>query len=363
MHKDDQMTPLQRLDAFLNGKPMDRILIMPILCSMSGMVAGMTHKEKRSSARNEAMAQVACYREFGNDLAIIEYGLHGVGISQGTQMSDPENSVPTIREYAIENLDQLDRLDLDKLRPENDPKFQRHLEAIKITQEEIGDEVPVGMLISGPFTAAASIFCTENLLRETRKHPEKLHELLRFCTDGLKGVYREIIKTGAMVLFCDPIASGTIIHRRHYLEFVLPYTRELMKEIHDAGGMVCYHICGDTTNIVEDMTTSGCDMISIDNLVSLKSTKEKIGGKLPILGNVDPVEVLILGSREDVDAKVKQCIEDAYDSPCGYMLASGCDLNGDVPLENIHQFMESGRRYGSCAVGRHNLFESQPAVG
>lgn len=346
MHKDDQMTPLQRLSAFLNGEPMDRILIMPILCSMSGMAAGMTHREKRSSAYNEAMAQAACYREFGNDLAVIEYGLHGVGIAQGTMMSDPEDSVPTIREYAIENLDQMDRLDLDKLRPENDPKFRKHLEAVKIVQEMIGDEVPVGMLVSGPFTAAASILRTELLLRETRKHPEKLHQLLRFCTEGLKGIYRAIVKTGAMVLFCDPIASGTIIHRRQYLEFVLPYTQELMREIHDAGGMVGYHICGDTTKIVEDMATSGCDMISIDNLVDLKDTKEKIGGKMPLLGNVDPVEILILGTPEDVDAKVKRCIQDAYDSPCGYILASGCDLNGNVPLENIRQFMDSGRKYG-----------------
>lgn len=354
MHKDDQMTPLERLSAFLKGEPMDRILIMPILCSMSGMAAGMTHKEKRSSAYNEALAQAACYKEFGNDLAVIEYGLHGVGIAQGTKMSDPEDSVPTIREYAIENLDQLDRLDLNKLRPENDPKFQKHLEAVKIVQDMIGDEVPVGMLVSGPFTAAASIFRTELLLRETRKHPEKLHQLLRFCTDGLKGIYRAIVKTGAMVLFCDPIASGTIIHRRQYLEFVLPYTQELMQEIHDAGGMVGYHICGDTTKIVEDMATSGCDMISIDNLVSLKDTKERIGGKMPVLGNVDPVEVLILGSPEDVDAKVRQCIQDAYDSPCGYILASGCDLNGNVPLENIRQFMDSGRKYGKYPVGSQN---------
>ena len=354
MHKDDQMTPLERLQAFQTGGPMDRILIMPILCSMSGLAAGMTHKEKRSSAYNEAMAQVACYREFGNDLAIIEYGLHGLGIAQGTKMGDPENSVPTIREYTLENLDQLDKLDLNKLRPEKDQKFQRHLEAIKIVQDKIGDEAPVGMLISGPLTAAASVFCTENLLRETRKHPEKLHQLLRFCTDGLKDICRTIIQTGAMVLLCDPIASGTIIHRRLYVEFVLPYTQELMRDIHEAGGMVCYHICGDTTSIVADMALSGCDMISIDNLVNLRDTKEKIGGKLPLLGNVDPVDVLILGSREDVDAKVRQCIQDAYDSPCGYMLASGCDLNGDVPLENIHQFMESGRKYGRYPVGPQN---------
>ena len=94
MHKEDKMTPNERFTAFMTGKPMDRILSMPVACSMSGLALGMTHKEKRSTARNEARAQIACYERFGNDLTVIEYGLHGVGAALGSQMSNPEDSVP-----------------------------------------------------------------------------------------------------------------------------------------------------------------------------------------------------------------------------------------------------------------------------
>ena len=93
MHKKDQMTPNERLGAFMTGKPMDRILAMPVACSMSGLALGMTHKEKRSSAINEANAQIACYERFGNDLAVVEYGLHGVGMALGSEMTDPEDAV------------------------------------------------------------------------------------------------------------------------------------------------------------------------------------------------------------------------------------------------------------------------------
>ena len=54
MNKNDQMTPMERLGGFLTGGEMDRILAMPLICSMSGKCAGMTHKEKRSTAENEA---------------------------------------------------------------------------------------------------------------------------------------------------------------------------------------------------------------------------------------------------------------------------------------------------------------------
>lgn len=357
MHKDDRMTPNERLGAFMTGKPMDRMLAMPVTCSMSGMVLGMTHKEKRSSAYNEAMAQVACYERFGCDLTITEYGLHGVGVALGSRLSDPEDAVPAIMDFVLKDLNDLHTLDPSRLTLENDPKFRLHVDATRIVVEKVGHEVPTGVLISGPFTAAASIFPIESLLRATRKNPEKVHELIRFCTDHLKGIYREFIKAGALILMCDPIASGTILHRKQYLEFVLPYTQELMADIHDAGGMVCYHICGDTTSIVADMVMSGCDMLSIDNRVDLEYTKNLVGNKVPILGNVDPVEILYLGTPEDVDRAVKTCIQKAYDSPCGYILASGCDLSGNLPLENIDQFMTSARNYGRWPLDPANFAE------
>lgn len=123
-----------------------------------------------------------------------------------------------------------------------------------------------------------------------------------------------------------------------------------MKDIHDAKGTVCYHICGDTTAIVGDMVKSGCNMISVDNRVDLEYTKQVVGDKVPILGNVDPVGTLILGSTNDVDLAVKSCIQKTYDSPCGYILASGCDLSGRVPMENIDQFMASARKYGKWTI-------------
>lgn len=355
MHKDDQMTPNERLNAFMTGKPMDRILAMPVVCSMSGLALGMTHKEKRSTALNEARAQIACYERFGNDLAIVEYGLHGVGMALGSEMTDPEDAVPAITKYVLDDLNDVDQLDMSKLELKKDKAFQLHLEAAKILIDKLGKEVPTGVLISGPFTAAASIYKTENLLRATRKNPEKLHKLIKFCNEGLKMIYREFIKDGILILLCDPIASGTILHRKQYLEFVLPYTIDLMKDIHDANGMVCYHICGDTTSIVGDMVESGCDMLSIDNRVDLSYTKEVAGNKVPILGNVDPVEVLYLGNVDDVDLAVKKCIQSAYDSPNGYILASGCDLSGNLPLENIDQFMASARKYGKWPLDPKNF--------
>ena len=79
MHKDDQMTPLERSAAMARGEEIDRTPIMPFFVTGAGKVAGMTHREKRSSAKNQAAAQIACYERFGHDSLTIEYGLHAIG--------------------------------------------------------------------------------------------------------------------------------------------------------------------------------------------------------------------------------------------------------------------------------------------
>ena len=135
-----------------------------------------------------------------------------------------------------------------------------------------------------------------------------------------------------------------------YVDFVKPYTTELMQHIHDCGGMVGYHICGDTKKIISHMIETGPDMLSIDNRVPLDYAKELVQPHMPLLGNVDPVDKMILGTPEEVDQACKECIEVGYDCEHGYILCTGCDLNGSVPLENLDAFMAAARKYGKMPI-------------
>ena len=60
MHKLDQMMPNERLQAFMTGKEMDRILVMPILVSITHRVVGMTHKEKFSRKWGSCNMYISC---------------------------------------------------------------------------------------------------------------------------------------------------------------------------------------------------------------------------------------------------------------------------------------------------------------
>jgi len=346
MHKDDQMTPKERMTAFKAGQAVDRIPIMPFMGTISARIAGMNLREMRSGPKTEAESQLAGYRRLGHDCLISDYGLHGIGIALGTRVNDPEHGVIAIQEYVLDDLNKIDRLDPEKVKRKNDPKLARHYAAAEIMLKEAGDECGLNVNLTGPFTAAASIYPTDKLLRALVKDPENVHRLLRFCTDCLKTVCREYIDLGVGFTICDPIASGTMMKKQNYLDFVYPYTRELVEDLHSLGAGVGYHICGNTTKIIEPMVDTGVDMLSLDNAVDMELAKETVGGRICIVGNVDPTGVMMLGNAEDIDAAVKTCFRKAADSPCGFILATGCDVPYDAPLENLDSFMASGRKYG-----------------
>lgn len=358
MHKDDKMTPNERMEAFFSGEEFDRLPAMPITDSIAGKVAGMTHLEKRSCAKNQAQAQIACYERFGNDGMTIEYGLHGVGTAIGSITNQPEDGVPAIVEHYLKDLTDLDqKLDLSKVERKNDAWLAMNYEAVEICLDRYGKEVGVSASIPGPFTAASSLYPVEKLLKGIRKSPEKVHQLLRFCTDAIKITIDEFTQAGADLFLCDPVASGTIIDKKTYREFVLTYTKELISYAHSIKNTVGYHICGNTTNITEDMIESGCDILSVDNRVDLGMAKTIAGSKVPIVGNVDPIDVMMQGNGEDVDRAVKECLRKAYDSPKGYIVSTGCDIPINGPLENIDRFMEATRKFAKYPLDLQNFQE------
>lgn len=350
MHKDDQMTPNERMDSLFSGKEVDRLPAMPFVGLVCERMIGMTHREMRSSAVNFANAQIVCYEELGHDSISIEYGLHGVGHACGSVWNDPENGVPAIIEHVMKNLDDMDKLDLDMISRKKDSWFDLNCEACERCVDKVGKEVGVSVVVPGPFTAAASLLPVEKLLKASRRQPEKVHELLRFCTGAIKILVKEFTKCGGDIFLCDPVASGNMIGRREYCEFVLPYTIEITEYIHECGKAMGYHICGDTNAITLDMLKSGCDMLSVDTKVKLSDARRLAGDKVPIIGNVDPIDTMMLGTVEDVYENIKKNVKDCWDSPCGYIVSTGCDIPLNSPMENVYAFMDGVRKYARYPI-------------
>ena len=276
---------------------------------------------------------------------VIEYSLHGVPHALGSTWTDPEHALPAIDKHLMNDIDDVDAIDwnVDAVRKEFDPWMKLNIEACEMCLEKYGNEVGVSVTLPGAFSAASGLLPVPKLLRAARKKPEQMHKLLKVCNEAVKLVCEEFIKVGATPFLCDPVASGTIIDEKTFREFSLPYTQEVFARCHEIGGGCGYHICGDTTKLTQAMSEAGTDMLSVDDAVDLAYVKKVCGDKLPLIGNVSPNSVMMLGNREDIRNNIKQNLKAAYDSPCGYIIATGCDIPLPAPMQNVDDFMQGVR--------------------
>ena len=348
----DQMTSNERMAAYFDGKEVDRLPAMPMIDSVGPRLIGEKNRFKRLSAENQVLVQKKAYELLGLDGLSIEYGLHGIGQAAGTILGDPENTAPPIVEHVLKDLKDVDNLDPECVLRKNDPWIELCCRACEMLVEQMGDVVGTSASLTGPMTAASSIYPISKLLVATRKQPELVHKLLRFSTDALIAVSEEFAKCGVDIFICDPVASGDIMSEKAYRELVLPYTKELAPAIHKHGVAMGYHICGNTNKITEAMLESGCDMLSVDVKVPLLRAKELGGDKVPIIGNVDPINTMMLGTPDEVREEVMRDIADCADTPNGYIVSTGCDIPVDTPKENVMAFMDAVREYGPVSIGQ-----------
>ena len=351
MHKDDLMTPKERKLAMSQGKAIDRMPINIMLSSLPARIAGFTYREGFKNAENTAKSIITTYERFGHDSLSLSYGLHGIGRALGSQLNSPEDTVPAIEKHLLSNLKEVHNLDIEKTRLNRDPHLKMRYDALEMINEAIGNEIGISFGITGPFTSATSLYSPENMLRSLRREAENVHKLLEFVTSCLLEMVDVFAPLDNVALsIADPVASGSLLSPKQYEEFVLPYTRRITERVHQHNKTVGYHICGDTSNILKIMASANPNSISLDNKVDLSFAREVLEDKVTFVGNVDPVNYMLLGNEESIDGAIKECYRKAYGAKKGFFISTGCDLPLDTPFENIEAYMRSCRKYAKYPV-------------
>ena len=340
----ETMTSRERTVAALTGKPYDRIPVNLLLSDHAARVIGVTVGEYQTSATLMAKGQLAAWRSYGMDLINTGPGLTGIAEAAGSRLAFPDNTAYVV-ETAIKKTSDLDRLRVPD--PHIDGRLPLFLEAASIVLRDAGDQVPVSLTTAGPFTTAANLRGTEHLLRDLRRDPDFVLRLLRFATDSIIRFACEVVLLGGRIGLAEPVASGTLISRKQFLEFAAPYMTEVIKTIGElAGAPPSLHICGNSSRIWADMADCGASVLSLDDEVDIAEARAAVGDRVALLGNIRPAETMVMGTPADVRANVQECLAKGVGNPKGYILGMGCALPINTPPENVHALVAAAREYG-----------------
>lgn len=344
MKFNNQMTPMERTLALSKGKEVDRLPCNPVVANGVARVLGCKISEFNTNAKTIADAQIASYRKFGYDGVRIFTDLFSWAEAMGAEITFPEDNTADLKKPAINDISEISKL--KPANPYKDGRLPIHIDAMKYLIDELGDEVPCTGVITGPFTNIFFLIGVEKMFKLFFKCPEAVHKICEVSLETCINYAQAVIDEGLTPTISEPMSSCTIINPKHFREFGKPYIKKLVEFIKSKGKPVTIHICGKTEKIWEDIVEMGVDGFSVDNVIDLKYCKDQIGNKVKILGHVDPSSIMYSGTTEEVRKAVIKCVQQAWDTPKGYVIMSGCGLPIETPLKNIQAMMDAAREIG-----------------
>jgi len=349
----DEMTPHERMGSIMQGKDIDRIPCVPMIGATAAQYINVHVNEMLKSSKLTAEAQIKAYELFRHDSVSVCVGSYPMAVAFGGTVSDPLDDNPAMLANPIKTEKDLEGLDLSAL--DQTEGIRVPLEAGKILLDKVGKEVGVGLIVGGPFSVAASLRGTSNLLKDIIKDRQFAHKLIDFALQCVIRTAVPFLKEGISPVIVDPVASGSILDEKKAAEFAFPYTGKLIQEFQKYTPAVVLHICGNTTKLLNHMADTRAACLSLDNIVDLEYAKQTVGDRVMLNGNVDPVNVMYLGTEEMIHNAVKECLRKAWDNPRGYILATGCDLPVKTAPEKVAMFMDAARMYGKWPLNPENF--------
>ncbi len=262
----------------------------------------------------------------------------------GAGMKFREMGAPDLEEAFISSVDDLQTLDFAKL--DTHEVINTVVTALRETKARIGNEYIVTMTAWGPYTLAARMVGEEKMMKSTFKNPELVHKVSEFATDLLIHLYEPLVQDGTLevISLADPTASGDLISKKQFETFALPYLKKFTDWAKSKNVHTLLHICGNTSDRLDVFPETGASCISLDHKTDITKAKEVLHGKMCFGGNVDPVNIMLQGSVQDVEDTCKNVIETAG-TDGGFVLMHGCDIPPTVPYENIQKFVQVAREW------------------
>ena len=217
-------------------------------------------------------------------------------------------------------------------------------EAIKMTKQELNNEVPLIGFAGSPWT----IFCycvqgqgSKNFDKAKEfcfTEPEMAHELLQKITDTTIAYLKGKVEAGvdAVQVFDS---WGGMLSPVDYLKFSWPYIQQIITALKDdipviAFGKGCWFA-------LDTMAKSGASALGVDWTCSGQNARYLSGGNITLQGNFDPSR--LFSPPKEIKKMVHQMIDEFGKDR--YIVNLGHGILPNIPVENAKAFVEAVKEY------------------
>jgi uroporphyrinogen decarboxylase len=294
----------------------------------------LTKSTIEDALRDEALlfkAMEFTVQEMGLDTFCLVADLSLEAEACGCEVSFSKENLPTVTSHPVGSASDLTEIRVPN--PSSDGRMHVIFDTIRrISRHYTMIKVAV---VTGPFTLAAHLAGTE-LYLDLRKNRQKVEAILDFSLKVATRYARELVRAGAdMILLAEPVSSQ--LSPRDYETFSLPRTREF---ISDLGKPCILHICGKTDHLLEKMCSSGAAVLSIDD-IDIRRAVNTVPKEIVLAGNIS-TSSFWMSSPEGIKEETSKLLDIVKDRK-EFIIAPGCDLAPNTPLENILAFVRTAK--------------------
>jgi uroporphyrinogen-III decarboxylase len=263
-------TKKQSFDELTNGILPSRTLFRPILMHFAARFSGATYGEFASDHRILVNSNIRAMEYFDTDMVGLISDPYRETSAFGAKVSFPAEDVPRCENILVKSLE-----DVRQLKNPDVYKCERTLDRIRgaeLFHSELKGTVPVIGWIEGPLAEACDLAGISEMLMHMMEDSVFSNVLMDKCVITAKDFALAQLNAG-----CDIIGMGDAICSQidpaTYDLFVRERHREIIDFIHEKGGRVKLHICGDITHLLPSLAGLNIDIIDLDFAVDMQHAR------------------------------------------------------------------------------------------
>jgi uroporphyrinogen decarboxylase len=176
--------------------------------------------------------------------------------------------------------------------------------------------------------------------------PDLLHRMLAVNADAVAAYLNAQIAAGAQaVMIFD--SWGGVLADGAFQAFSLGYTRRVLDRLERSVPAIVFTKGGGPW--LEAIAASGADVVGVDWTVNLAHARERVGGRVALQGNLDPM--VLFGGEAAVRAEVRRVLDD-FGAPQGvdgrdggHIFNLGHGIHQLTPPEAVAALVDEVHRY------------------
>lgn len=318
------MNSYERVMTALSNKEPDRVPVFPFLTSQGAQELELPVKEYFSKGKHIAEGQLRLSRKYPHDcLYPFFYASKEVEAFGGTTIFY-ENGAPNAGAPIIKHLEDVDKLQCPL--PKESNTLEEPLQAIRILAQEKKGQIPIVSAVMSPFSLPSMLMGLEQwldlLLFGDKTTRDKLLTITEdFCVTWANAQFEAGLDA---IAFFDPLATSDVMTRKQFLEFDFELASRTIRRI--KGPVVYASAGGRFKHIIDLIPQTGAIGVVLSSRDSILETKQTVGNKINIIGNLNNVE-MASWTVEKTKREVDKCLQEGAKDG-GFILA---DQHGELP--------------------------------